>query len=295
MSIDPFLGKQIIAIAEATLQAADAVDVLPTPLERVAEVAGVAEVVNIGDLPDELVVAKPKGWRRILGAYLYRANTAFVDLSQPVGRRRFILAHETGHKIVPWHTDSYHLDNETRLFKDAEEELEEEANFAGKLLMFQGSRFHSRALDFETGMATPIALAETYGASLHASIRFYAEHHPEPVGLIIAGRYARSDGTVPIWVSVQSTTFAQKFGPFRSFFPDRGVPVTPVPAHPIGTLAHAAYFAPDVVTEQLRLNDLAGNATRCNVDTFFNQRCLFIMASPRTVIRRGRRLVVQTG
>ena len=177
-----------MGLSETVLQAADVIDVLPTPLDQVAKVAGIAEVVNIGDLPDELVTARPKSWRRILGAYLYRAETAFVDLSQPIGRQRFIFAHETGHKIVPWHARAFHLDNETCIFRDANEELEEEASFAASLLMFQGARFHARALDYETSLQAPISLADQYGASFHASIRFYVEHHPEPVALIVAGR-----------------------------------------------------------------------------------------------------------
>lgn len=292
MAVDPFLRRQIMGISESVLQAADVVDVLPTPLERVAKVAGIAEVVNIGDLPDELVTARPKGWRRILGAYLYRAETAFVDLSQPIGRQRFILAHETGHKIVPWHAKSFHLDNETCIFRDANEELEEEASFAASLLMFQGARFHARALDYETGMQAPISLADQYGASFHASIRFYVEHHPEPVALIVAGRYPRSDRTVPIWLSVESRAFSERFGTFRSLMPDRGVPLTPDAAHPIGTLALAAYNSSDVANEKMKLTDLTGDAATCTIETFFNQRCLFIMASTRGVLRRGRRITI---
>src|SRR5216683_6612851 len=199
MAIDPFLRRQIMGLSEAVLQAADVIDVLLTPLDEVAKVAGIAEVVNIDDLPDEVVTARPKSWRRILGAYLYRAETAFVDLSQPIGRQRFIFAHETGHKIVPWHARAFHLDNETCIFRDANEELEEEASFAASLFMFQGARFHARALDYETSLQAPISLADHYGASFHASIRFYVEHHPEPVALIVAGRLPRSDQTVPIW------------------------------------------------------------------------------------------------
>jgi hypothetical protein len=292
MAINPFLRRQIMGLSEAVLQAADVVDVLPTPLERVAKSAGIAEVVNIGDLPDELVTARPKSWRRILGAYLYRAETAFVDLSQPMGRQRFIFAHETGHKIVPWHAKSFHLDNETCIFRDANEELEDEASFAASLLMFQGARFHTRALDYETGIQAPISLADQYGASMHASIRFYVEHHPEPVALLVAGRHPRSDQTVPIWLSVESRAFVERFGTFRSLMPDRGVPLAPGAAHPIGTLALAAYNGSDLASEKMRLTDLAGDAATCNIETFFNQHCLFIMASTRSFFRRGRRITI---
>jgi IrrE N-terminal-like domain len=292
MAIDPFLRRQIMGLSEAALRAADVVDVLPTPLDQVARVAGIAEVVNIGNLPDELVAARPKGLRQILGAYLYRAETAFVDLSQPLGRQRFIIGHETGHKIIPWHAQAFHLDDEKRIFLDANEELEEEANLAASLLLFQGGRFHARALDYETSLQAPVSLAGQYGASFHASIRFYAEHHPEPVALIVAGRLPRSDRTVPILLSVESTAFAERFGSFRSLMPVRGVPLGPDAAQPIGALALAAYNSSEVASERMKLTDLAGNAVTCNIETFDNQHCLFIMASTRTLLRRGRRIIV---
>lgn len=121
LAIDPFTRRQIAARTESAILTAGVAGTFPTPLEAVAEAVGVAELVNIGDLPEELRVAKPSFLRRILGAYLYRTETAFIDLSQPKGRKRFILAHETGHKIIPWHEPSYHLDDEPRLFRATEE------------------------------------------------------------------------------------------------------------------------------------------------------------------------------
>lgn len=294
MAIDPFTRRTIIGLAEAKLHAADVVDVLPTPLERVAEVAGVAEIVAIDDIPDDLVASKPNALKRILGAYLYKSNTAFVDLSQPTGRRRFILAHETGHKIVPWHEDSHHLDDEIRLFRDSEEELEEEANLAGTLLMFQGARFHQRALDFENSLRTPIALSDEYGASMHASIWYYTEHHPEPVALIIAGQHARADGTVPVWHSVQSRTFTERFGSIRQWLPARGVPIERSD-HPLCAATSAAFSTSEVTTDTVVVPDLRGGYVRCSVDTFFNQRCLFVMITPKRALRRGRRVIVRAG
>lgn len=295
MAVDPLLRRQIIAAAEDALQSAGAVDVLPTPLDAVVEAIGVREVISIADLPEDLVVARPSGWRRLLGAYLYRADTAFVDLSQPVGRRRFILAHEAGHKIIPWHSDSFHLDDDARIFQETEEELEEEANLAGTLLIFQGGRFVTRALDYQTGLQVPVALAATYGASLTATIRYYAEHHPDAVGLVVAGRYPRADGTVPIWVATQSEHFTDQFGEFRSFFPGPGVSVASEGEDAFGPIALAALSTSGVSSAELRLRDRNGDWVRCDVQAFFNQRCLFVFATPVRRVRRGRRLKVEVG
>lgn len=295
MAVDPLLRRQIIAAAEKALRSAGAVDVLPTPLDAVVEAIGVHEVISIAELPNELVVARPSGWRRVLGAYLYRADTAFVDLSQPVGRRRFILAHEAGHKIIPWHSDSFHLDDEARLFRETEEELEEEANLAGTLLIFQGGRFITRALDYQTGLQVPVALAATYGASLTATIRYYAEHHPDAVGLVVAGRYPRADGSVPIWVATQSGSFMEQFGGFGSFFPGAGLSVANEAVDVFGPIARAALSTSGVSSGELRLRDRGGDWVRCDVQAFFNQRCLFVLATPQRRLRRGKRLKIEVG
>jgi hypothetical protein len=295
MAVDPFLRRQIIALSEAALETADVVDVLPTPLDRVAEVIGVAEMIDIADLPDELQIAKPPGWRRILGAYAYKSDTAFVDLSQPVGRRRFILAHETGHKLIPWHGSSYHLDDEGRLFRDSEEELEEEANLAAKLLIFQGGRFHTRALDYENSIRTPILLSGEFGASYHASIRFYVEQHPEPMGLVVAGRYQRSDGTVPIFVSVESPSFRARFGPIASFFAPRGVSLAADDTNPFARLGRAAFGAVEPPSEVVQLRDRTDSSVRCLLETFYNQHSLFLMVTTRGMLRRGRKIAIQAG
>jgi hypothetical protein len=43
------------------------------------------------------------------------------------------------------------------LFRETEEKLELEASFAAAMLIFQGDRFHARALDYENSIKTPKA------------------------------------------------------------------------------------------------------------------------------------------
>jgi hypothetical protein len=68
MAVDPLLRRQIIAACENALRVADAIDILPTPLDSVVKSIGVREVISISDLPDDLAVTRPLAWRRILGA-----------------------------------------------------------------------------------------------------------------------------------------------------------------------------------------------------------------------------------
>lgn len=291
MEINALARRQIAALADRLLRDAGVAGVIPTPLDQLSKFAGLKEVIDIGELPEELAAAKPKAWRRILGALLYRADTAFVDFSQVTGRARFTQAHEITHRALPWHARAYHLDDEARLFRDTECLLELEANFGAAQLLFQGNRFHNRALDYQTSIRTPIALAEDFDASIHATIRYYVEHHPEPLAALVTGRYRRFDGTVPTWSSVESPSFRSRFGRLADFLPGGEISLgennSPLA---FGKLAREAMTAVDPPAETVQLTDLAGKTSAFTAEAFFNQRCLFVMVSARHLVRLGRRL-----
>ncbi|MDQ6613303.1 MAG: ImmA/IrrE family metallo-endopeptidase [Actinomycetota bacterium] len=293
--VELFGRRLILGHVEAVLHQAGAAGAVPTPLDQVAVAAGAREVIDIGELPEDLISKKPKAWRRILGAYLFRSETVFIDGSQPEGRQRFIKAHELGHRILPWQRDAFYLDNDARLFRHAEEQFEAEANLAAAFLLFQGRRFHERALDFEDSLKTPLLLASEYAASLHATFRFYAEHHPEAVALIVAGYLARQDGTVPVWTTVESPAFAVRFGPLSAWFPDRALRVLGDDASPLGTLAWDARRTGELTEKLVRLTDLAGSKAVCKAEAFSNQHCLFVFVSPHRLVRTGRQVRFKAG
>ena len=204
--------RQILAAAESALLKAGVAGVIPTPLDAVATAAEITEIIDISQLPPDIAARKPRAMRRILGALLHRERIAFVDLSQCEPRARLTEAHEIGHQIIPWHHAAFQLDDEERLLGNTRDQLETEAYLAGGHLIFQGQRFLRHALDYQVSIGTPIALAPDYGASRHATMRYYVLHHPDAVALLVAGRYLHRDGSVPIWTSVESTSFAAKFG-----------------------------------------------------------------------------------
>ncbi len=295
VEINPLARRQILGITERLLAEANVAGEFPTPLDSVAEIAGIAEVISMNDLPDELVAKKPRVWKRILGAYLFRSKTAFVDLDQTVGRARFIQAHETGHRIIPWHEDSFYLDDEGRLFRDTEERFELEANLAAAHLIFQGKRFFDKALDHERSINTPIAIADDFGASMHATIRYYVEHHPDSVAVVIAGRYRRADWTVPVWASVESPSFRRRFGRLIECLPGGAIHVAASEDGPVAELARGAFTSSSPQSRKIDLLNLRGESRRFKAEAFFNQRCLFLMVSPRRALRQGRRIELATG
>lgn len=201
---------QILAAAKSALGKAGLIGHVPTPLDVLTEAVGLNPIVDIGDLPPDIAARKPRAWKRILGALVFPARTAFVDLSQAEPRARLTHAHEIGHRILPWHEGAFHLDNHERLLGLTRERLEVEAYLAGGHLLFQ-PRFMEQALGYQFSIKTPIALAGEYAASMHATVRYYVMHMPEPVAVLIAGRY-RPATSVPVWDSVESLSFHSQFG-----------------------------------------------------------------------------------
>lgn len=243
-------------------------------------------------MPTDLV---PKRSRRAqvkkwLGAYFFKAEVAFVDFSQAAGRARFTEAHELGHRVIPWHRGAY-VDDEQSLFRDTEALLEKEANLAAAHLIFQGSPFFERAFDFPLSLRTPILLANEFGASLHATIRFYVEQHVEPLAVIVAGRYPRLDGTVPIFQALESGAFRERFGPVKARFPTLSLPVAGTP--PLGPLLDQARRSAEPSECPVVFRDGTGGQQRFVAEAFFNQYCFFLTFAPHSRLRSGRRIAVR--
>lgn len=282
--------RRLAAIADRALREAGVEDKTPTPLGAVGEVAGVLEVVDQRDPPAEIEAEKPRWWKRVLGAVLFKERVVYIDRDQGDSRARFTEAHEISHVLLPWHEQVLRLDDERNLFYDTREELEAEANWTAAHLLFQGHRYHERALDDEVSIATPIALAGQYEASIHASIRFYVQHHPDAVAVLIAGRYTQFDGTLPVWGSFESPAFLRQFGTLVQHIPQQSLSPGE-DAATIGRLIHEAFQTANPPRDTIQLFDMDGQVHRFVAESFFNQYSVFLMVSPaRRRTRAGRRI-----
>jgi len=289
--VDPLGRRRIQAAVEQALTETGVAGTFPTPVEPLREYAGIRERIDMSALPAELVSKKPPRWKSILGAFLYPAETSFVDLSQPDERVLFTDAHETTHALLPWHEETFYLDDEGQLFHEVKEELEAEANLGAALIIFQNGRFHERALGYQRTINTPVLLAAEFGASCHATIRHYVEYHPDPVALAICGRY-RSYGSLPIWSCVESLHFRKEFGALADM-----LPVLPLGGDsPLGQLvAEARRSPPTPPSRGVRVCNLRGETKPFTAEAFFNQYCIFVMLAPRALVRSGRRVKVEVG
>jgi hypothetical protein len=281
--------RQIWAFSDSALRNAGVSGIIPTPLDAVATAAGITEIIDISQLPAAIEARKPPALKRILGALLYREHVALVDLSQPEPRARLSKGHEIGHQIIPWHQAAFQLDDEDRLLGITRDELEREAYLAGAHLIFQGEHFWRRAMDYQVSIGTPVALAPEYGASLHAAIRYYVTHHPDPVAVLVAGRYPRSNGSVPVWCSVDSPAFLAKFGTLADRMAGQ-LMIAGGDGQPLGDIAMRAMTHDEVAAKDVIIPDVDGEKRLFIAEAFYNRHNVFVMVTEKKAARFGRRI-----
>jgi hypothetical protein len=281
--------RQILGFSEIALRNAGVTGIIPTPLDAVAQAAGIIKIIDISQLPAEIEARKPPAMKRILGALLHREHVALVDLNQPEPRARLTKGHEIGHQIIPWHQAAFQLDDDERLEGRTHDELEREAFLAGGHLIFQGEHFWRRAMDYKVSIGTPVALAPEYGASLHATIRYYVMHHPDPVAVLVAGRYPRSNGSVPVWCSVDSPSFLARFGSLADRMAGQ-LMIAGGDGQPLGDIAMKAMSGAAVAANDVIIPDVNGERLLFTAEAFYNQHNLFVMVTEKKAARFGRRI-----
>lgn len=283
--------RQILAFTDSTLRNAGVSGIIPTPLDAVAKAAGITEIIDISQLPRDIEARKPPALKRILGALLHRERVALVDLNQPEPRARLTEAHEIGHQIIPWHQAAFQLDDEERLLGLTHDQLEREAYLAGGHLIFQGEHFWRRALDYQVSIGTPVALAPEYAASLHATIRYYVLHHPDPVAVLVAGRYLKSNGSVPVWESVDSPSFLARFGMLAGRMAGQ-LMIASGDGEPLGDIAMKAMSGAEIAARDVIIPDIDGEQRPFIAEAFYNHHNLFVMITEKKAARFGRRVRV---
>lgn len=285
-----FTKRKIARIAEQALRDAGVAGVFPTPIEVVQSQLGVRQRIPMAMLPDAVAAKKPLWIKRALGAYVRSERTVFIDTDQVEARVLFTDAHEAIHAACEWHEDALRWDGDEELFRRRREEVEGEANFGAGHLIFQGGRFHRIALEDAVTLATPLALAPRFGASRAAAAHFYVEEHPDAVALLVLGRYVRlSTGAFPVWRSVQSQRFRQKYGDFGRRFPD-GVKAHDGPNAPFAEILSGCRVAVDPTRCRVDLLDLAGRVRPFVAEAFFNQHVQLLLVTERQRVPVGRKV-----
>jgi hypothetical protein len=122
------------------------------------------------------------------------------------------------HDALPWQRELVVLgDTHRTLSPDIEFLFEREANQGGAELLFQLGLLGRIARDYPTDITTPIALAELFGASIHATFRRWIEYHTNPVcGLVLDPEPLRTSPlTFRRFEVVESDSWKRRYGSNR--------------------------------------------------------------------------------
>lgn len=263
---------------------------VPTPIEAVQEAVGVRERLEIDDLPALDEAKRPSFLKRVLGAFWYQERTVFIDTTQAEPRVLFTDAHETTHAMCDWHEPVLLLDTEDELFRQLAPGIEAEANFGAGHVIFQGARFHRRALEEQVSIRAPLRLAREYGASRHAALHYYVQEHPDAVAMLVAGRYPHCDSTLPIFRSVESVSFLERFGRLRDRLPGGQLSLVENEQGPLADIVSAARLAVDPPSKTIAIPDNGGTRRAFVAEAFFNGYTTLIFVAERKARRLGQRV-----
>jgi hypothetical protein len=187
---------------------------LPVPIE---DVCSALDIVSIADLETEGFEAA------LITDELKSQGAILVAKGRSRQRRRFSIAHELGHFLIPAHMpppDGQFLcsADQLRLLaqrdQDRRARMEVEANRFAALLLMPPPLLRARLREKrQPQLEKLVALAETFDVSKDAMARAFAEHHDEPVAVLIwrNGRLARCyrSATMP-WLSVRIGDYATR-------------------------------------------------------------------------------------
>lgn len=272
--------REIRDVAAALLRKADVQERLPTPVDDLVTAAGLLEDADyflsefkISQAPKELRRFLRGAARKIRGALDRRERIIHVSPTVEVpAQRQFIRCHEIIHDALPWQRDLLVLgDTSKTLAPDIELRFEREANQGGAELLFQVDLLERIACDYPTEIATPVALAELFGASIHSTFRRWIEHHPGLVAGIVLDPEPVSVAPLTFrrFEIIESGAWRQRFGPNR-------IPIrVSTSTHPF--IAPLGSSWPSQLDTSWDLSDNAGSPTALRVQSFHNSYRTFLL------------------
>lgn len=217
--VDASTKKDIERISMDVLKQSKALDVFPTPVDRIVNcanlvVSGSVDLVHINEsflskIPSYLRKAA-EGVRGILNR---EQKTIYLDLSQLPPRKNFVSLHETGHELLEWQgATAAFLENDTTLDPDTKEQFEAEANYFASETLFQQDRFLDAVKNFGIGITPARAIGKQFGASIHATLRRIVEKSEKRVALLVLKQIPGSLSSCEVRNTFVSKAFERNFG-----------------------------------------------------------------------------------
>lgn len=143
----------------------------------------------------------------------------YIDKEVVDKKRRFILAHEITHDLLPWHRELLLGDNDETLSPRCHQIMEAEANFGGRELIFMGNRFTTEVRDTVLNWKTIPDLGKTYGNTLTTTLwQSVLRLDPATPAFGMISRHpfhsniCKRAGDTNVAYFIRSDSFVEKFG-----------------------------------------------------------------------------------
>ncbi|HEX3511217.1 MAG TPA: helix-turn-helix domain-containing protein [Solirubrobacteraceae bacterium] len=218
LPLDEQTTAAVRSYAVALLREADAVGRHPTPL---GDIQQAAQLVLAGELilntRDRVRLSERFGgwvnlaWKRLQGTLDFRSSEIWVAPDLHAMKKRFVIAHEIGHAILPAHKQTFaHIDDITRLPPLARDLYEREANQAAVEILLQGGRASDEFDSSPPSVEQICKLSAAYGASIVATARYTVENSRHSVALAMS--HHRPDGSLGPTHLYTSNSFQARYG-----------------------------------------------------------------------------------
>ncbi len=221
MAINPLTSQEKVQdIAYDILKQSKSVGVFPTPTDKIAKYTElqISESRYIERIPKNYI-SKSKdilkhALKKVNGILDRKKKTIYVDSNLIPPRRNFIKLHEVGHDVLPWQREMFEIleDDEISLSSDAKEEFELEASYFASEVLFQGRYFDELIKKHPLEIGTPIALAQKFGASYHATMRKFVECSSKRCALLVLKGVSLKNLNCQTQNFIQSNSFTETFG-----------------------------------------------------------------------------------
>lgn len=217
--------SDITRLTDRLLKEADAYGQFPTPVSRIVAAADLTEPpqsllsdLSIAHAPVHLRAALRRAKGKVHALLDRREREVHINpATDHAAQQAFKRLHETSHELFPWqHIGEGEVgfaDDRFTLSPKTTDLFEQEANQGAAELLFQRVRFTEIAAEYQIGCAAIGELADTFGASKHASFRRYVETHRGAVaGVVLEPRpYSKSPLAFRRYEAICSRAWTRRF------------------------------------------------------------------------------------
>ena len=273
--------------AEKALRDAGALDVFPTPVEAIMDVADVQEIDDevlnpslVERFRKELGAAVgtiKRAVGKLIGLFHAAGGYIFVDKALPPIKKIFVRLHETGHGFLPWQRKMYQLveDSAESLDPAVADQFDREANVFASEVLFKLDRFIDEANDHDFNIFVPVRLAKRYGSSLYSAIRQYVSKNHRACAVIVLNPPVLE----PLVGFRAELRRVETSDTFRAKFGELTLPEEFTPDDKIGAMVPTSGRRA-TGRRELFLEDLNGVEHLCYAEAFTNKYQVFILVLP---------------